>query len=193
MSREATVVQLVTAGLIGRYDGRGHARDARSLDVDRRRDRRRVPSGYRAIYSYHRDEFYYLASGRRLAWGYVDNPPLTPVLYRISDALFGTSVFGLRIVPAFMHGGLVLLTAVLARELGGDVRGQIVAAIAAAVAPMLVTTGHFLGTVTPELLAWTAITLFVVRILNGGDPRLWLVVGALVGIGLFDKWTKVSW
>jgi 4-amino-4-deoxy-L-arabinose transferase-like glycosyltransferase len=141
------------------------------------------------IYSYHRDEFYYLASGRRLAWGYVDHPPLTPFLYRVSDTLFGSSLFGLRVVPAFLHGGLVLLTALLARELGGDARAQIAAAIAAAVAPMLLTLGHFLSTVTPEVLIWCAITLFVIRLLNGGDPRLWLVVGALVGVGFLDKWT----
>jgi hypothetical protein len=141
------------------------------------------------IYNYHRDEFYYLASGRRLAWGYVDHPPLTPFLYRVGDTLFGSSLFGMRIIPAFLHGGLVVMTALLAREFGGDARAQVVAALAAAIAPMLLTTGHFLGTVTPEVLAWLGITLFVVRILNGGDPRLWLVVGALVGVGLLDKWT----
>jgi len=54
------------------------------------------------IYGYHRDEMYYLASGRRLAWGYVDHPPLTPLLYRISAELFGTSRFALRIVPAVL-------------------------------------------------------------------------------------------
>jgi Dolichyl-phosphate-mannose-protein mannosyltransferase len=142
-----------------------------------------------SIYSYHRDELYYLASGRRLAWGYVDQPPLTPFLYRVSDVLFGSSLFGLRIVPALLHGALVVMTALLARELGGDARAQIAAAIAAAIAPMLLTIGHFLTTVTPEVLAWCAITLFVIRIVNGGDPRLWIVVGVLVGVGFLDKWT----
>src|SRR6476469_11175120 len=141
------------------------------------------------IYSYHRDEVYYLASGRRLAWGYVDQPPLTPFLYRVSDTLFGSTLFGLRIVPALLHGALVVMTALLARELGGDARAQVVAALGAAIAPMLLTTGHFLTTVTPEIVAWCGITLFVIRILNGGDPRWWLAVGALAGLGLLDKWT----
>src|SRR5207342_1393185 len=88
-----------------------------------------------SIYSYHRDELYYLASGRRLAWGYVDQPPLTPFLYRVSDVLFGSSLFGLRIIPALLHGALVVMTALLARELGGGARAQIAAAIAAAIAP----------------------------------------------------------
>jgi 4-amino-4-deoxy-L-arabinose transferase-like glycosyltransferase len=142
-----------------------------------------------SIYGYHRDEVYYLASGRRLAWGYVDHPPLTPFLYRVSDTVFGSSLFGLRIIPALLHGGLVVMTALLARELGGDTRAQIAAAIAAAIAPMFLTIGHFLTTVTPEVLLWCGITLFVIRLLNGGDPRLWLVVGLLVGVGFLDKWT----
>jgi hypothetical protein len=142
-----------------------------------------------AVYSYHRDELYYLASGRRLAWGYVDQPPLTPFLYRVSDTLFGSSLLGLRVIPACLHAGLVVIIALLARELGGDHRAQVVAAIGAAVAPMLVTTGHFLTTVTPELLAWSAITLVVVHIINGGDPKWWLAVGALAGLGMLDKWT----
>lgn len=141
------------------------------------------------IYGYHRDEFYYLAGGRRPAWGYVDHPPLTPLLYRLSDIVFGTSQFGLRIIPAVLHGASVIVVALLARELGGNGRTQLIAALATALAPVFVTTGHFLGTVTVELLMGATISLFVVKILAGGDLRWWLAVGAAVGIALFDKWT----
>lgn len=141
------------------------------------------------IYGYHRDEFYYLASGRRLAWGYVDQPPITPLLYRVGDTLFGSSLLGLRIVPALVHAGIVVVTALLARELGATARGQVVAALAAAIAPSLLTTGHFLGTVSVEVLAWCAITFAVVRLLNGADPRWWLAVGLFAGLGMLDKWT----
>lgn len=142
-----------------------------------------------SIYSYHRDEFYYLASGRRPAWGYVDHPPLTPLLYRVADRVFGHSVFGLRIIPAVLHGVTIVLVALLARELGGSLRAQLIAALAAAVTPLLLVTGHFLGTVTFEIVAWTGITLVLVRLLNGGDPRLWIVFGFVVGLGLLDKST----
>ena len=106
------------------------------------------------IYSYHRDELYYLASGRRMAWGYADHPPLTPLLYRVGDRLFGSSLLGLRVMPALLHGVIVLLTALLARELGGSARAQFVAALGAAVAPMFLSLGHFLGTVTAEVALW---------------------------------------
>jgi len=103
------------------------------------------------LWGYHRDEFYYLACGRRLAWGFVDHPPVTPALYRLADLTVGSSKLGLRLVPAALHGGTVVLIALLARELGGSTRAQLLAAIATALAPMLLTTGHFLGTVTVEV------------------------------------------
>src|SRR6187397_2471823 len=96
------------------------------------------------LWGHHRDEFYYLACGRRLAWGFVDHPPVTPALYRLADLTVGPSKLGLRIVPALLHGVTVVLVALLARELGGSSRAQVIAAVAAALAPLLLTTGHFL-------------------------------------------------
>jgi 4-amino-4-deoxy-L-arabinose transferase-like glycosyltransferase len=143
------------------------------------------------IYGYHRDELYYLACGRRLAWGYADHPPLTPLLYRLSDNLLGHSLLGLRVVPALLHGALVVVTALLARELGATRRGEVAAATGVAIAPMFLTIGHFLTTVTAEVVAWTVAVLVLVRILRGGSPRLWVAFGAAIGVGLFDKWTTL--
>jgi hypothetical protein len=142
-----------------------------------------------SIYGYHRDEFYYLAQGRRLAWGSVDNPPLTPFLYRIDSALFGTSRFALAIMPALLHAALVVVTALIARELGGNTHATFLAALGAAVAPIFVTTGHFLGTVTPEMVAGAGVALFVVRVIRTDDPRWWIAVGVVLGLGLLDHWT----
>ena len=71
------------------------------------------------LYGAHRDEFYYLESGHHLAWGYVDNPPLVPVVYRLEEFAFGHSVIGLAVVPAMLGGVYVILGGLLARELGG--------------------------------------------------------------------------
>jgi 4-amino-4-deoxy-L-arabinose transferase-like glycosyltransferase len=141
------------------------------------------------IYGYHRDEFYYLAQSRRLSWGYVDNPPLTPILYRLDSCVFGTSRLGLSVAPAMLHAALVVCTALIAREFGGNARAELLCAIGAALAPIFVTTGHFLGTVTPECVAGAAIALFVVRVIRTDDPRWWLAVGVVLGLGLLDHWT----
>src|SRR5438477_536329 len=70
-------------------------------------------------YGYFRDELYYLACGQHLAWGYVDQPPLTPLIGRISRGLFGDSLSSIRLFPALAGGAKIALTAWIARELGG--------------------------------------------------------------------------
>jgi hypothetical protein len=141
------------------------------------------------VWGRHRDEFYYLACGRRLAWGFVDHPPLTPALYRLADVTVGSGQLALRVVPALMHGLTILLAARLGQELGGNARAQVVTALAIALAPIMLTTSHFLGTVTPELTLGTGLALLVVHLVQGGDPRWWLVVGLVTGLGLLNKWT----
>src|SRR4051812_27394671 len=66
-------------------------------------------------YGWHRDELYFIACSRHLAWGYVDQPSFTPAIARFATALFGTSLIGLRLVPALANGAIVVLAAVIAR------------------------------------------------------------------------------
>lgn len=145
------------------------------------------------VWGFHRDEFYYLASGRRLAWGYVDHPPLTPLLYRAGETLFGTSELGLRVVPALIAGTLVVVAALIARELGGDARAQTLTSVATAAVPMFITIGRFLGTTSLEPLLFSMATLLVIHIIRTGELRLWLAVGIVAGIGLLNKFTMLLW
>src|SRR5215204_94720 len=79
-------------------------------------------------YGYHRDELYFLRAGRELAFGYVDQPPLTPLLARAMDELVPGSLVGLRLPSAIAAGLLVLITGLIARELGGGRTAQLLAA-----------------------------------------------------------------
>jgi hypothetical protein len=141
-----------------------------------------------ARYGYHRDELYFLACARHLAWGYVDQPPLVPAVARLAMDLFGSSVVGLRIFPALAGGATVVITAAMARELGGGRRAQTLGALAAATSVQVVATVHLLSTAAFDLLFWSAITLLVVRLLRSGNDRLWLAVGAVAGVGLLNKY-----
>lgn len=140
-------------------------------------------------YGYHRDELYFLACGEHLAAGYVDHPPLVPWLARLSRELFGDSLPGLRLW-ALLGGGLaVLLAGVLARRLGGGRFAQAVACLAVLIAPVYLRVGSHLVTPSLELPLWLAGAWLVTRLLQGDDPRLWLAVGALVGVGILARYS----
>jgi Dolichyl-phosphate-mannose-protein mannosyltransferase len=138
-------------------------------------------------YGYFRDELYYLACSDRLAAGYVDHPPLLELLLRIVRPVFGDSRTALRLLPALAAGASVLLTAAVVRALGGGRRAMIAALVPVMVAPIFVGTFGILTTNAFDVVIWTAILLLIVRLLRGGDPRGWLAVGALVGIGFENK------
>ena len=141
-----------------------------------------------ARYGFHRDELYFLACARHLAWGYVDQPPLVPAVARFSTALFGPSVVGLRVWPALAGAAAVFLTALIARELGGGRRAQELGALAAATSAEMLAILHLLSTAAFDLLFWAAITVLVARLVRTGDQRLWLAIGAVTGAGLMNKY-----
>ena len=138
-------------------------------------------------YGYHRDELYFLACGRHLAWGYPDQPPLVPVLARLMSGLAPGSLVVLRLPSAVASAGLVVLTGLIARELGADRAAQALAAFCVAVAPLVMGAGHLLSTTTFGLPAWALVLWLIVRILRTGNDRLWLAVGLVTGAGLFDS------
>ena len=140
-------------------------------------------------YGYHRDELYFLECAKHMAWGFVDQPPLTPAIARLAQAVAPGSLVALRVIPALIYGGLVVLAALTARELGAGRTGQLGASVCAAAAPGLLLAGHLLSTTTPDLLAWALIVFLLVRLLRTGDERLWLAIGLAIGVGLENKWS----
>lgn len=139
-------------------------------------------------YGFHRDELYFVIAGRHPAWGYVDQPPLTPVMSALGVALLGVTPIAIRLLPALTFGLVVVIGADMARVMGGDRRATVVAAACLAGSGLLLG-GHLASTATYDILAWTLISWLVARILGGGDPRLWLAVGVVSGIGLLNKST----
>jgi 4-amino-4-deoxy-L-arabinose transferase-like glycosyltransferase len=138
-------------------------------------------------YGYHRDELYFLGAGQHLDWSYVDQGPLTPLIARAMTEIAPGSFLVLRIPPALAAGGIVLLTGLTARELGGSRKAEMIAAACAAVSSVVLFNGHWLSTSTMDLLVWTAIGWLVVRSVRTGNDRLWLVIGVILGVGLLNK------
>ena len=138
-------------------------------------------------YGYHRDELYFRVAARHPAWGYDDQPALTPLVGRFSEWMFGADPRGLRMLSAVAMALVVVLVALIARELGAGAAGQAVAALATAASAAAMAVGHLLSTTTFDVLVWVTLVYVVARILGGGDARQWLLVGLVAGIGLENK------
>ncbi len=141
-----------------------------------------------ARYGYVRDELYFLSAGQHLAFGYVDQPPLTPLLARISAAVTGNTLVGLRILPALALATLVVMTAAMSRRLGAGRTGQLLAALAAATCAEYLGTMHELTTTPPDLVFWAVTLLLVMQLLASQDQRWWVAVGGCVGVASEAKW-----
>lgn len=137
-------------------------------------------------YGYHRDEYYFVAAGHHPAFGYVDQPPLVPLLARALDAFAPGDLTVLRLPSALAAGVVVLVTGLLARELGGGRAAQVLAAVCLGVSAALLTAGHLLHTTILDITAWTVLTWLVLAFARRDSPR-WLWVGAVAGVALEVK------
>ncbi len=138
-------------------------------------------------YGFHRDELYFIVAGQQHpAFGYVDQPPLTPLLSAAAVSLLGLSPTAVRILPALSVGAMIVLAAAMSRDMGGTRQAQVVAALVMAVSGAL-AVGHIGSNTTYDLLAWAVILWLVIRLLGGADPRWWLAVGVVAGIALENK------
>lgn len=142
-------------------------------------------------YGWHRDELYYFAAGEHLDLGYVDFPPLTPLLAALARELFGASLVGLRSFAILAGSVSVVFAAVIARELGGGRFAQVVAALATAVSPLLLATNGLFQAVSFDQLAWSVVLYVLVRLFQTPRPRLWAFFGLAAGIGLMTKYTII--
>ena len=140
-------------------------------------------------YDFFRDEFNYLACARHLAWGYVDQPPLIPWFARLSLATLGDSLRAIRFLPALFMSLTVLLTAQIARELGGRAFALICAAATVIAAPQYLNDGALLTTNCLEPLLWTGCVYFAILAAKHDEPRHWLWFGVVAGIGMQEKYS----
>jgi hypothetical protein len=138
-------------------------------------------------YGYFRDELYYIACGRHLAFGYVDQPPLSILLLRLNQLLLGDSLFAIRLLPALAGAATVALSGVIAREIGGRAWAIALACAATLSALFYLAVGNFFSMNAFEPLFWMGAVYLLVRIINGGPSTLWLWLGVLLGLGLENK------
>jgi hypothetical protein len=143
-------------------------------------------------YGIFRDELYYIACSKHMAWGYVDQPPFSIALLWLNRYLFGDSLFALRLLPALTGAATVFLAGLLAKKLGGGRFAQVLAAASALGAPLLLgMNGHY-SMNSFDILLWTLAFYLIVLIADDGAPRYWPLLGFVLGLGLLNK-ISVLW
>ncbi len=139
-------------------------------------------------YGWHRDELDILDSARYPAWGYVSYPPVTPFIARVGLVLFGPSLVGLRFFSSLAMSGVMVLAGLMARELGGSRVAQTSAALAVAIAPISLLAGALVTYSSFDYLWWVLIAYLMIRLLKSDDPRWWLGIGTVIGLGMMTKY-----
>jgi hypothetical protein len=162
-----------------------------------------VPLGFAALklvlhalavthYGYFRDELYYIACAKHLAWGYVDQPPFSIALLALNRTLLGDSLLALRWLPALAGAGTVLITGLLVRELGGGRFAQALACLCAVLPPVWLAVDHFFSMNAFDTFFWSLAALLLLRALQVGRPGAWAALGVVLGLGLLNK-TSMLW
>ncbi|MGW4488465.1 ArnT family glycosyltransferase [Amycolatopsis sp. NPDC004368] len=138
-------------------------------------------------YGYMGDELYFLAAGKHLSWGYVDQPPMLPLLARAMDAIAPGSVLVLRLPAMLAMVAAVVFAALIARELGGRAKAQALTAATCAVSTQFIASGHYLATSTLDPFLWTVVIWLLVRWIRTRDDNLLLWAGVATAVALYVK------
>ena len=142
-------------------------------------------------YGFHRDEWQFLSDARHLDWGFVAYPPFTAFVERIGLSLFGLSLVGLRLFSVLAQAIVILVSGLMARELGGRRLAQVTTALAVALSPLPLFEGTEFQYSSFDYLWWTLAAYFLIRLLKSENSRWWLAIGAALGMGLETKYTTL--
>jgi 4-amino-4-deoxy-L-arabinose transferase-like glycosyltransferase len=138
-------------------------------------------------YGWQRDELYYAVAGKHLQGGYVEFPPVTALLSACARFLFGYSLVGFRVFPVVAGALEIVVAALVARELGGGRRAQVIAAIGVGFSPVVLATNGLFQPVSFDSLATMVVLWLALRLALGRGS--WTCIGLAVGIGLETKYT----
>lgn len=170
-------------------------------------------------YGLHRDELLYLAMGEHLSWGYLEVPPSIAVFAKLTRS-GGNSLFAIRFFPALSGSLMVLLTGLIVRELGGNRFAMLLAGVAVIIAPVYLRAHTLFQPVAFDQFYWTLgaflLILLIGKSASGGEAPLrgerqsagrrfpanliaspvkyhWILIGAICGLGLLNKYSMLFW
>ena len=142
-------------------------------------------------YGYHRDELYFLDCARHLDFGYVDHPPLLDTLLAAARWLLGDSLVAIRIPAVLASTAVVVLVALMTRQFGGGRFAQLLAGLAAILAPVYLITSAMISVEGLNTLMWTVCLYLTLLISVAPTQKRWLLLGVAFGAGLLAKYAIV--
>jgi predicted membrane-bound dolichyl-phosphate-mannose-protein mannosyltransferase len=110
-----------------------------------------------------------------LDWGFVDHPPLSIVILAAVRALLGDSLLAIRLLPVLLGGITVILTGLMAREMGGGRSAQGLAAVAALTTLVNLALCSYYSM---NAIDWVGPSPYLSPRLNGADRRVWLLLAS---------------
>jgi 4-amino-4-deoxy-L-arabinose transferase-like glycosyltransferase len=143
-------------------------------------------------YDVFRNELYFIVCGRHPDFGFVDQPPLVPLLAAATQ-FFGDNPWLLRLPAVLAAAGLVVFTASFARLLGGNTTSAWIAGLAVGIAPALIGLTTTTTTATFEPICWTAFAYLLSRAVVLEDRRALLWAGVVAGVAMEAKYGIVFW
>ena len=125
--------------------------------------------------------------GRHLRLWRMDFPPAIALVAEAVRATLGDSLLAIRLVPALAGTTLVVLAALVARELGGGRWAQALAALGVLASPLFLRSANLFQPVVLDQLTWTVALYALLRLCREDRPRWWLLLGVALGAGLLTK------
>jgi hypothetical protein len=138
-------------------------------------------------YGYFLDELYTLACSRHLSLAFVDIPPVAPALLALNTAILGDSLPALHFLPSVFSGAVVILAGLMAKELGGGKLAVALAGISAAVVPVWMAVGSLYTYDFLDQFMIISLMYAVLLLLKRENPKLWLAIGIIAGVGIMTK------
>ncbi len=140
-------------------------------------------------YELHRDEYLYLAFSDHLAFGYFSNGPAIGFFAFILQTFCGNSVFAVRLLPALIGVVTVVMVCLTVKELGGKKWAILLAGSAIILSPAYLRVNWLFQPVSFDLLFWLLATFFILKLVQTENPRYWLVLGLIWGLGFLNKYS----
>ncbi len=145
------------------------------------------------LYPYHygifRDELLYISLSDRLGWAYLEVPPIAPLILAGVRALLGTSYFSLHLVPALLSSGVIIVSALMVKKMGGSIYATLICLVCVTLAPYFIYSNFDYNAF--DRIFWTLSLYMILLLLVSGDKKYWLYFGLFAGLGLMSKVTML--